>query len=452
MLRFTLRNLVARKVRLALSGFAIVLGVAFVAGSFIFTDALGGAFNGIIEAPPPTPRCCPREAATSPRRRGRAHDPCVVDATPGRPPEVAAANGTDQVQGVFVIGADGELVGGNGPPGLAFNYTETQAITGDQITHAGRGRAARRGRARSPSTRSTADEAGYEVGDQVELVDPGRPAGHDGDADGTGQVRLGGWTGRRDLTIFDDQAIQDLFFDGRDVYTGISYRRRRRVAGGAARRRQRGASRGASRPGRATTSRRERGRGRRGPQLHQHLPARLRGDRGRGRDVPDRQHVLDPGRPAQPRAGPAASTSAPPAAGQRVRSFRGPRGRRDRLHPRPRRRLPAGVGLRALFAMFGLDLGAATLRLEPRTIAISYAVGVVVTLVAAYLPARRAARIAPVAAMRDDVALPESSLRRRLVVGVPLVAGGIGGDGRWLRRLRRHRASRSSASACWRSC
>ena len=45
----TWRNLFARKVRLGLSAFAIVLGVAFVAGSFIFTDAMGDAFDGIIE-------------------------------------------------------------------------------------------------------------------------------------------------------------------------------------------------------------------------------------------------------------------------------------------------------------------------------------------------------------------------------------------------------------------
>ncbi|MBA3232667.1 MAG: hypothetical protein H0T17_01770, partial [Propionibacteriales bacterium] len=49
MLRVTWRNLIARKVRLVLSAFAIVLGVAFVAGSFLFTDALGGAFDGIVK-------------------------------------------------------------------------------------------------------------------------------------------------------------------------------------------------------------------------------------------------------------------------------------------------------------------------------------------------------------------------------------------------------------------
>ena len=49
MWKVTWRNLLARKVRLLLSAFATVLGVAFVAGSMIFTDAMGGAFDDIIE-------------------------------------------------------------------------------------------------------------------------------------------------------------------------------------------------------------------------------------------------------------------------------------------------------------------------------------------------------------------------------------------------------------------
>src|SRR6187397_532075 len=49
MWKVTWRNLLARKLRLLLSAFAIVLGVAFVAGSLIFTDAMGGSFDDIIE-------------------------------------------------------------------------------------------------------------------------------------------------------------------------------------------------------------------------------------------------------------------------------------------------------------------------------------------------------------------------------------------------------------------
>ena len=50
MWRVTWRNLFARKVRLLLSGFAIILGVAFVAGSFILTDTIHNAFTGIIKS------------------------------------------------------------------------------------------------------------------------------------------------------------------------------------------------------------------------------------------------------------------------------------------------------------------------------------------------------------------------------------------------------------------
>ena len=53
MFRTTIRNLLARKLRLALSGFAIVLGVAFVAGSFVFTDTLSKSFDGIVNGTTP---------------------------------------------------------------------------------------------------------------------------------------------------------------------------------------------------------------------------------------------------------------------------------------------------------------------------------------------------------------------------------------------------------------
>ncbi len=48
------------------------------------------------------------------------------------------------------------------------------------------------------------------------------------------------------------------------------------------------------------------------------------------------------------------------------------------------------------------------------------------TLLAAYLPARKAARVPPVAAMRDDVSIPESSMRRRLIGGAALTVVGAG--------------------------
>lgn len=48
MLRVTFRSLLSRKLRLLLSGMAIVLGVAFVAGSFVLTDTIGRSFDAMM--------------------------------------------------------------------------------------------------------------------------------------------------------------------------------------------------------------------------------------------------------------------------------------------------------------------------------------------------------------------------------------------------------------------
>lgn len=48
MLRASWKSLLARKLRLFMSAFAVVLGVSFVAGSLVFTDTLSRAFDGIM--------------------------------------------------------------------------------------------------------------------------------------------------------------------------------------------------------------------------------------------------------------------------------------------------------------------------------------------------------------------------------------------------------------------
>ena len=50
MWRTTWRSLLAHKLRLAFSGLAIVLGVAFVAGTMIFTDTLNRTFTALFES------------------------------------------------------------------------------------------------------------------------------------------------------------------------------------------------------------------------------------------------------------------------------------------------------------------------------------------------------------------------------------------------------------------
>ena len=94
-----------------------------------------------------------------------------------------------------------------------------------------------------------------------------------------------------------------------------------------------------------------------------------------------------------------------------------------------------GVGLllaralATLFRNFGLDISGDALDLTPTHVALAYGVGLVVTLVSAYLPARRASRTAPVAAMREEAAPPEQSLRRRALIGGVVVALGAADRG-----------------------
>ena len=49
MLKVALKGLWARKLRTALTGFAVVIGVAFVAGTFIFTDTIDASFKDLFE-------------------------------------------------------------------------------------------------------------------------------------------------------------------------------------------------------------------------------------------------------------------------------------------------------------------------------------------------------------------------------------------------------------------
>jgi len=87
----------------------------------------------------------------------------------------------------------------------------------------------------------------------------------------------------------------------------------------------------------------------------------------------------------------------------------------------------AGLGLvsllRVVFAQVGMDL-VGDVPLETSTVVLSLVLGTVVSAVAAAVPARRAALVAPVEAMRGEVTVPERSLHVRGLVGAGVVALG----------------------------
>lgn len=84
-------------------------------------------------------------------------------------------------------------------------------------------------------------------------------------------------------------------------------------------------------------------------------------------------------------------------------------------------------GLRSLLNVFDLGLPEGPLQIEPRTIIVALAVGVLVTTICAYAPARRASKIPPVAAMREEFASTGESLRMRTMFGIGLGVVGLVG-------------------------
>jgi putative ABC transport system permease protein len=82
------------------------------------------------------------------------------------------------------------------------------------------------------------------------------------------------------------------------------------------------------------------------------------------------------------------------------------------------------TGLKAMFEAFGGALPAGGFTVRPLAVGISLAVGILLPVVVAQLPARRAAAVAPVAVLREVEHEPVDGLRRRAIVGAALLGLG----------------------------
>jgi putative ABC transport system permease protein len=93
-------------------------------------------------------------------------------------------------------------------------------------------------------------------------------------------------------------------------------------------------------------------------------------------------------------------------------------------------------GLRWVLSAFGMQLPSGSSVIESRTVVVSMLTGIVVTVAAAWLPARRAAKVAPIEALRDTALDTSAHSKRRVlfgvatgVVGFVLIAHGLSGAG-----------------------
>src|SRR4051812_34805727 len=126
MLKIALKGLWARKLRTVLTGFAVVLGVAFVAGTFVFTDTIDASFKDLFERAQKgvdvsvqAKQAVKEDFSTAPTMPADAL--ARVKDLPG----VAAAEGPVGADGTL-LEKKGEPISGNGPPTLLLAASTEQ--------------------------------------------------------------------------------------------------------------------------------------------------------------------------------------------------------------------------------------------------------------------------------------------------------------------------------------
>jgi len=117
------KGVLAHKVRLVLTGLAIVLGVAFIAGSFVLTDRMSAAFDELFEGTTDNVDLFVQEAGTLGFTVGQIPEATVDDirAVDGVALAVPSVQGFAQM-----VDKEGEPIGGMGPPtfGLSIDLDD----------------------------------------------------------------------------------------------------------------------------------------------------------------------------------------------------------------------------------------------------------------------------------------------------------------------------------------
>ncbi|RMI35752.1 ABC transporter permease [Nocardia stercoris] len=416
MRKVALRNLAAHKVRLALTLLAVVLGTAFVAGSFVFTDTLQHTFDGIFadQAKGVDVRVQPKQMQSL----GVPLD--MVD-------RIAATDGVRAVapaeQGPIVVLRDGKPVQTGGAPSFGMSYLPPeQSIAAPKKFVAGTPPAAT---GEVAVNNGGADHARLHVGDHVKVLIPSH---------GTVEVTV---TGLYDLAsdsggyigmLFPAEQAKQLFTDGQHVaYVDI-----------------------AAKPGVPPDTLRDR--------IAKDLPNAsnfkvLDGDQVRA-DLKAQigqalkfvnYFLLAFGAIALVVGTFIIYNTFSMIVAQRLREMallRAIGASRSQVGNSVIAEatvigllgsalgLIGGIGLAfglsALLDAFSLGLPTGALQVLPRTFVVAILVGLVVTVASAYVPARRAAKTPPVEAMRAEFASTGDTLRWRTVGGAVLgVAGAV---------------------------
>src|SRR5580700_10311450 len=134
MLGISLRSLLSHKLRLALTTIAVILGVSFVAGTFVLTDTINATFTSIFSTANAgvavTVHGHPIAGSSGGIGGGQNHPvPTSLLATVRAVPGVKDAVGDIFRNGAPLIGSDGKPIGGNGPPTFGASWITDKGIS-----------------------------------------------------------------------------------------------------------------------------------------------------------------------------------------------------------------------------------------------------------------------------------------------------------------------------------
>ncbi|MCZ4556950.1 FtsX-like permease family protein [Rhodococcus maanshanensis] len=412
MRKVSLRNLAAHKVRLALTVLSVVLGTAFVAGSFVFTDTLQKTFDGLF-----ADAAKGVDVRVSGLEKGSSGVPLSelpkLGAVDGVRAVVPAVDGP-----IVLLGADKKPLQSGGAPSIGLSYTPPEQALGDpDVMVAGAPPAAP---GQIALNEGAARKAGLAVGDRTQVLVPTSGV-IDVTVSGIYQTPSdsGGFVGAQ----FDGAQARELFTDGSHVDyvdvagTGVSQSELRdRVA--------------AALPDLKVDT---------GDQVREDVKAEVNSALSFMN-----YFLLAFGAIALLVGTFIIYNTFSMIVAQRLRELallraigasRKQVGRSVVLEALivgllgSALGIAAGVGLayglRAMLNGFDVGLPSGPLQLEPRTVIVALLVGVLVTVVSAYAPARRAAKVPPVAAMREEFSSTGDSLRVRTLVGA--IAAVVGG-------------------------
>lgn len=420
----TWKSLWARRARLLMSTLAVVLGVAFVAGSFIFTDMLKGSFDGIVKGTVADVEVAPRTdvAVTS---SGTAPPLISTDmvtkirAVPG----VKQAAGVVNAIGVYAVGTNGKAVASFGPPQLGMSWTTLPAYGGQPgvVLKSGHPPRADNQIAIDPTT---LEKSGYQLGDTMRVVTPEKGTVR-ATVVGTATWGSGGTVGASYI-FFTPSRAQALLTDGRDAWSGVKIE----------------TEPGADRDAVATT-------------INSFLPANFKATNGAVLAEQITSQINDALKYVNTFLLIFAGISLVVAAFLILNTFSILIAQRSgelalyRAIGASRKQLRnsvlveacvvglagsafgvvAGIGVARAIMYFmtlgGYDLGVTQLRVPPRAVVISVLIGLAVTLVAALLPAQRATRVPPVQAMTGARSEQPQGLGARTALGLSMAGVGV---------------------------